>query len=107
MLARDVAMARAELHAAARHARTAGSGFGVAVLVGYLALALVAVAASLGLAAVMPAALAFLIVGVVLGIAAGVALSLARKNLEALSPVPHHTIENIKEDISWLRAQMS
>ncbi len=107
MLARDVALAKAELQLAVRHAKATGTGFGVAALVGYLALAMVAVAAALGLAEVVAAWVAFLAVGLVLAAIAGVAYAAGRRNLEALSPVPHHTIENIKEDISWLRARMS
>lgn len=107
MLARDVALARAELALATRHAVGAGRGFGAAVLVGYLALALVAVAAGLGLSAVLPAWLAFLAVGLALGLVAGLAYAAGRRNFQALSPVPHHTIENIKEDVSWLRERMT
>lgn len=107
MLARDVAMAKAELQAASRHARGTGAGFGAAVVVGYLALAMVAVAAALGLSEVLPAWFAFLAVGLVLAVVAGLAYVAGRRHLEALSPVPHHTIENIKEDISWLRERMS
>lgn len=107
MFARDVALARAELALATRHAGGAARGLGAAVLVGYLALALVAVAAGLGLSAVLPAWLAFLAVGLVLGVVAALAYAAGRRNLEALSPVPHHTIENIKEDVSWLRGRMT
>lgn len=107
MLARDVALARAELRLATRHAAGVGRGFGAAVLVGYLALALLAVAAGLGLSAVLPAWLAFLVVGLGLALVAALAYAAGRRNLEALSPVPHHTIENIKEDVSWLRERMT
>lgn len=107
MFARDVAIAKAELALAARQARSAGTGLGVAALVGYLALALIAVAAGLGLSELVHPALAFLVVGLVLAAVAGAAFAAARRNLDALSPVPHHAIDNIKEDVSWLRARMS
>lgn len=107
MLARDVALAKAELQLAAHRARGAGTALGTAALVGFLAVAMVAVAAALGLAEVVAAWAAFLIVGLVLAAIAGVAYAAGRRNLDALSPVPHHTIENIKEDIAWLRARMS
>lgn len=107
MLRRDVELAKAEIRATTRHARGAGVGLGAAALVGHLALAVLAVAAGLGLAEVMPAGLAFLLVGLVLAAIAGVAYLIGRRNLEALSPVPHKTIDTIKEDISWLREQMS
>lgn len=107
MLDRDLALARAELGLTARHARSAGVGFGAAAVIGYLALGSLAVAAGLGLSEVVHPAIAFLIVALVLAAGAGTCVAVGRKNLEALDPVPHHTIENIKEDLAWLRARMS
>lgn len=107
MLDRDLALVRAELRQSARHVRSTGVGFGAAALIGYLALGALAVAAGLGLGEVIHPALAFLVVGLVLAAAAGIALALGRKHLEALDPVPHETIENIKEDLAWLRERMS
>ena len=107
MLHRDVALARAELRRSARHARGTGVGFGAAALLGHLALGAFTVAAALGLSEVVHPALAFLIVGLLLAAAAGIALALGRKHLEALDPVPRETIENVKEDLAWLRARMS
>jgi hypothetical protein len=65
------------------------------------------VAAALGLSEVMAPALAFLVVGLVLAAVAGVALSIARTNLGSLDPVPHETLDTIKEDLAWLRARMT
>lgn len=107
MFDRNLALARAELRQSARHVRGAGVGFGAAALTGFLALAMVAVAAGLGLSEVVHPALAFLVVGLVVAAVAAVAFVVGRRHLEALSPVPHNTIQNIKEDVSWLRARMS
>lgn len=107
LVRQEVELAKAEIKESTQHATGVGAGFGAAALVGYLALALLAVAAGLGLAEVMPAGLAFLIVGLVLALAAGIAFMVGKKNLKALNPVPHKTIETIKEDLSWLRARMS
>lgn len=107
LIRQEVELARTEIRESAGHATGVGAGFGAAALVGYLALAILAVAAGLGLAEVMPAGVAFLIVGAVLGLIAGVAFLVGRKNLKALSPVPHKTIESLKEDFTWLRARMS
>lgn len=107
MLRRDVELAKAEIRGTTRHAGGAGAGFGAAALLGYLAVALLSVAAALGLSALMPAGFAFLVVSLVVAAVAAVAYVVGRRNLAALSPVPHQTIETIKEDISWLRAQMS
>lgn len=107
LVRQEVELAKAEIKESTQHATGVGAGFGAAALVGYLALALLAVAAGLGLAELMPAGLAFLIVGLVLALGAGIAFMVGKKNLKALSPVPHKTIETIKEDFSWLRARMS
>jgi hypothetical protein len=107
LVRQEVELAKAEIKDSTQHATGVGAGFGAAALVGYLALAILAVAAGLGLAEVMPAGLAFLVVGVVLVALAGIAFLIGRKNLQALSPVPRKTIDTIKEDLSWLRARMS
>lgn len=107
LVRQEVALAKAEIKESTQHATGVGAGFGGAALVGYLALAILAVAAGLGLAEVMPAGFAFLIVGVVLLAIAGAAFLIGRKNLQALNPVPRKTIDTIKEDLTWLRARMS
>jgi hypothetical protein len=107
LVRQEVELAKAEIKESTQHATGVGAGFGAAALVGYLALAILAVAAALGLAELMPAGFAFLIVGLVLALGAGIAFMVGKKNLKALSPVPHKTIETLKEDLSWLRARMS
>lgn len=107
LVRQEVELAKAELKESTQHATGVGAGFGAAALVGYLALAILAVAAGLGLAEIMPAGVAFSLVGLVLAAIAGIAFVIGRKNLQALSPVPRKTIETIKEDLTWLRARMS
>lgn len=107
LVRQEVELAKAEIRESSQHATGVGAGFGAAALVGYLALAILAVAAALGLAELMPAGLAFLIVGLVLALGAGIAFMVGKKNLKALNPVPHKTIQTLKEDFSWLRARMS
>ena len=92
----QVELAKAEIKEATHHATGAGAGFGAAALVGYLALAILAVAAGFGLAELMPAGLAFLIVGLALALGAGIAFILGKKNLEALHAVPRKTIETMR-----------
>jgi uncharacterized membrane protein YqjE len=78
------------------------AGSGVAA---HFALLLLSFAAAWGLAAVMPNGLAFLIVGVVWAIVAGVLYMLGRKQIDELDPTPHATIEEIQEDKKWLTKQ--
>ena len=107
LVRQEVELAKAEIKESTQHATGAGAGFGAAALVGYLALAILAVAAALGLAEVLPGWAAFLIVGALLAVGAGIAFTIGKKNLQALSPVPRKTIETLKEDVTWLRARMS
>lgn len=107
LVRQEVELAKAEIKESTQHAAGVGAGFGAAALVGYLAVAVLAVAAALGLAELMPAWLAFLVVGLLLAAGAGIAFIVGRKSLRALSPVPRKTIETLKEDMTWLRARMS
>jgi hypothetical protein len=103
----EMRLARAELQASAHDAARAGVGLGIAVLVGIVAVAVLAVAAALALSEVLPASVAFLLVGAALALVAVAAFSVGRRHLRAVSPVPHRTIDNIKEDLTWLRTQVS
>jgi len=106
LVQQELALARAELALNGRHAARAGAAAVVAAVVGGLALAAVAGAAGLALAQVLPAPLAFLLLGVALAAAAGAALRVARRHRQAISPLPRRTIDNVKEDVAWLRAQL-
>jgi hypothetical protein len=55
----------------------------------------------------MPRALAFLIVAVVYAVAAAVLISQGRRRLKQVNPVPQQTVETLKEDVQWAKAQKS
>ena len=93
--------AREELGKAARGA----TFFGGAGVLGYLALSLLAFAAAWALAEVMPAGLAFLIVGGVVAGAAYAAFRVGQARMQEFDPVPHETVETIKEDVQWVKAR--
>jgi hypothetical protein len=96
----EISAARTELTTKAKAA-----GIGIGLLVGGAIVALYALngllaAAVLGLATVLPAWLAALIVGVVLLIIAGVLVLIGiRKLKKGVPPVPTDSIESIKADI--------
>jgi hypothetical protein len=78
-------------------------GAGIAALLGIAALTAAAIAA---LATAMVTWLAAVIVGVVWLAAAGVlALQGKSKVQEAAPPLPEQTIENVKEDVQWVKTQ--
>lgn len=107
LVRQEMNLARAELKESTQHATGVGAGFGVAALIGYLALAVLSIAAALGLAEALDPWLAFLIVGLALGALALAGYIVGRKSLQALNPVPRKTIDTLKEDFTWLRNRIN
>jgi uncharacterized membrane protein YqjE len=99
-------LARTELKEEAKEAGQAAGMFGAGSVLGYLALTLLCFAAAWGLSEVVPEGVAFLIVGVVVGIAAGVVLMLGKQRLDAAKDVAPQTVQTLKEDAEWTREQM-
>jgi len=56
---------------------------------------------------VMPAWLAALIVGVVVGIVSWMLISKAMRTLQTMEMKPQHTVESLKEDAQWIKEQIS
>jgi hypothetical protein len=79
---------------------------GGGALVAYLGVGLLASAAAWGLSEVVDAGWAFLIVGLVVLAGGAVLLAMGRKQLAEVHPVPEETVETLKEDARWARAQV-
>jgi len=103
----EVELAKVELSETLATARTAGISFGAAGVLGLMAFLMVSFAAAWGLAEVVPAGVAFLIVGAVYGLAALALMALGRQRLKATNPVPEQTVDTLKEDVAWAKQQMS
>jgi uncharacterized membrane protein YqjE len=102
----EMELARVELKEEAAKAGKAAGLLGGGALAAYLAVTLLAFAAAWGLAEVVDAGWAFLIVGLIVGaIAAAIALK-GRERLNAVEPVPEQTMQTLKEDARWARAQL-
>lgn len=102
----EMELAKVEMKEEAAKAGKAAGMLGGGALAAYLALTLLAFAAAWGLAEVVDAGWAFLIVGVVVGaIAAALALT-GMKRLDTVEPMPEQTMETLKEDARWARAQV-
>jgi hypothetical protein len=101
----EVELAKRETREELQHVGAVARVGGVAVLAGYLALVLLAFAAAWGLAEVMPAGLAFLIVGLVAATIAVCAALMARERMRSVRLVPDQTVETLKEDVEWARAR--
>jgi len=99
----QVELAKLELKDEAIHAGTAAGFLATASFAGLLAIALLSAAAAWGLAVIMPAGFAFLIVAAIWIAAAAVFASIGRERLREIRPVPPETKRSLKEDIEWAR----
>jgi F0F1-type ATP synthase assembly protein I len=103
----QIELARTELTAEAKDAGKAAGLLAAGSITAYLALTLLCFAAAWGLSEVVPEGVAFLIVGLIVGLVAGALVLVGRKHMEAAKRVAPETIETIKEDVQWTRRQMT
>jgi hypothetical protein len=101
-----VELAKAEIRAEVRDAGRVAGMFAGAGIAAWFAVLLLSFAAAFGLAEVMAAGWAFLIVGLVWAVAAGV-LAATGKQKSAEIGKPEATIEELKEDVEWARQRRS
>lgn len=106
LMREEVRLARTELREEAAKAGKSGGMLGGAAVAGYLCLLLVSFAAAWGLAEVIPTGFAFLAVGAVYGIVAAVLFLRGRHQIKQVSPVPDQTVQTLKEDAQWAKAQL-
>jgi hypothetical protein len=99
----EVELAKVELKSEASKAGKAAGMLGAAAFAGYLTVVLLSFALVFALSNVMDAGWAALIVAVIWGIVGAVLYLNGRKKLEAVDPVPHQTVDTIKEDAKWLK----
>jgi len=99
----EVELAKAEVKEEASKAGKAAGMLGGAGFAGYLAVVLLSFALVFALANVMDAGWAALIVAAIWGIIGAVLYSIGRKKLKTVDPMPHRTVDTIKEDAQWLK----
>jgi len=99
----EVELAKAELKQEAGKAGKAAGMLGGAGFAGYLAVVLLSFAAVFGLANVMDAGWAALIVAVIWGVIGAVLYLSGRKRLKTVDPMPRRTVDTLKEDAQWLK----
>ena len=103
MIRSEIRLARVEMREEATHAMGAAKLIGIGAGMALLGAMFVLVTVALLLALVMPAWAATLIVGAVLGIAGFVMLQKGRAQFSV--PRPTRTIENVKENVEWMKNQ--
>jgi Putative Actinobacterial Holin-X, holin superfamily III len=99
----EVELAKAELKQEASKAGKAAGMLGGAGFAGYLAVVLLSFAAVFGLANVMDAGWAALIVAAIWAIVGAVLYVTGRNKLKTVDPMPRRTVDTIKEDAQWLK----
>jgi uncharacterized membrane protein YqjE len=102
----EMELARVEIREEAAKAGRAAGLLAAGGLIAYLGLGLLAMAAAWGLAEVVDAGWAFLIVGLVVAAIGAVVVIKGRDRLREVRPVPDETVETLKEDARWARAQV-
>lgn len=102
---KEVELIKVETKESVSQAGKAGALFGAVAVGGLFALLLLAMAAAFGLAEVMPTGFAFLIVGILFLIVAGVAFGMARKKLAEVKP-PEQAIATVKEDVEVAKSSL-
>ena len=98
----EIALAKAEVQRDIKRGLTAGGLFGAAALLAVYATVALMISAGLGLAEVVPAWLAFLIVALALLLIGGVLVLVGRSQIGGIKP-PERTIRSTKETIAVMR----
>ena len=107
LLRKELELAKLEVRDQARRAGQAGAMLGGTVVGALLGALLLSFAAAWGLAEAIPTGLAFLAVGLVYVIVAGVLFAQARKRLSELRPVPEQTLRTLKEDMEVAKGSLA
>jgi hypothetical protein len=106
LVRQEVALARAEI---GQKASRLGKDVGMVAAggaVAYAGLILILFGVALGLVALgMAAWAAYLVVGIVVGVIGGLIAWQGMSGLKHADPVPHQTVETLKEDARWAKEQ--
>ena len=107
LMRKEVELAKVETREEVSRASKAGGMLCGGAVAAYVALVFASFALAWLLDKWMPRALAFLIGAVLYAVAAAVLISAGRKRLRQVNPVPQQTMETLKEDVQWAKAQKS
>ena len=104
LVGQELRLARAELTQTAKKAAASATGFGAAAALGLGAFGALTTALIAALALAVPLWLAALVVAIVYGGIAFVAMQAGKKALQAAAPPVAASVESIKEDVDAVRA---
>jgi uncharacterized membrane protein YqjE len=107
LMRKEVELAKVETKEEVARAGKAGGMLGGGAFAGWFALLFLSFALAWLLDEWMHTALAFLVVGLVYAVVAAVLVLQGRTRLQSVNPVPQQTVETLKEDVQWAKAQRS
>lgn len=102
----EVELAKVEIKDTVSRAAQAGAMFTGTGVAAFFALQALSLAAAFGLAVVLPTGVAFLMVGVVYVVVAGLLFAQGRKRLAAVRP-PTQTVQTLKEDVRLAKSSLA
>lgn len=105
LVQQEVQLAKVELKEEAARAGKGGGMLGGGAFAGYIAILLLSFAAAWGIATAINTGIAFLIVGAVWALIAGVLAWLGRTQLKRVNVKPEQTVETVQEDVQWAKNQ--
>lgn len=105
LMRQELTLAKAELREEAKEAGKAAGMLGGAAFAGWMTAIFISVTLMWLLDTFMDLTLAALVVTLIWGIAAAVLGLSGKKKLQSLNPKPEQTIDSLKEDAQWLKAQ--
>ena len=103
MVRGEIRLAKAEMREEAAKTLDASKLLGAGAAAGLFAGLFFLLAVMYALALVVPLWAAALILGVVLGAIAFGMISAGRKRLALVNPTPEKTVENVKENVEWMK----
>ncbi len=107
LVRQEVALAQAEMTAKATRVGKNIGFLAVGGAVGYAALLAIVAGVILAFSYFMPAWIAAMLVGLIIGVAAYFMISAALEELKRTNLTPEKSVESIKEDAQWLKNQVS
>ena len=107
LLKQEVEFAKVEVSKQMAHARKGVIFLAVGAMLGFSGFLVLIAAEVAALANVVPLWLSALLVGLAIVIAGGILLRSGKNELKAEKLKPQKTIDVVKEDISWMKSQLS
>lgn len=105
LMRQELTLAKAELREEAKEAGKAAGMLGGAAFAAWMTAIFLSVTLMWLLWKAMDLTLAALVVALLWGVAAAVLGFAGKKKLQGLNPKPEQTIDSLKEDAQWLKAQ--